>query len=79
MPVLTGHLRADTADRRVPVIDTHLHCFAGKDDHRFPYHPKGPYQPEKPATPEHLLRCMAEGGVDDAVVVHPEPYQDDHR
>jgi predicted TIM-barrel fold metal-dependent hydrolase len=79
VPLLTGHLHADTADRRAPVIDSHLHCFAGKDDPRFPYHPKGPYQPEKPATPEHLLRCMAEGGVDHAVVVHPEPYQDDHR
>ena len=62
-----------------PVIDTHLHCFAGKDDPRFPYHPQGPYQPAEPATPEHLLRCMAEAGVDYAVVVHPEPYQDDHR
>ena len=77
--MLTGQLRADTADRRAPVIDTHLHCFAGKDDARFPYHPKGPYHPTEPATPEHLLRCMAEAGVEDAVVVHPEPYQDDHR
>ena len=69
--------RAD--DRRSPVIDTHLHCFAGKDDPRFPYHPEGPYQPAEPATPEHLLECKKEAGVDHAVVVHPEPYQDDHR
>jgi predicted TIM-barrel fold metal-dependent hydrolase len=61
------------------VIDTHLHCFAGKDDPRFPYHPRGSYQPDAPATPEHLLRCMDEAGVDRAIVVHPEPYQDDHR
>jgi len=66
-------------DRRAPFIDTHLHCFAGKDDPRFLYHPEGPYQPAEPATPEHLLRCMAEAGVDQAVVVHPEPYGDDHR
>ena len=66
-------------DRHTPVVDTHLHCFAGKDDPRFPYHPQGPYQPEKRATPEQLLRCMSEAGVDHAVVVHPEPYQDDHR
>ncbi len=64
---------------RPPVIDTHLHCFAGLDDSRFPYHPRGPYKPEAAATPERLLKCMAEGGVDHAVVVHPEPYQDDHR
>lgn len=69
--------RAD--DRRSPVIDTHLHCFAGKDDPRFPCHPEGPYQPAEPATPEHLLECMKGAGVDHAVVVHPEPYQDDHR
>lgn len=61
------------------IVDTHLHCFAGKDDKRFPYHPAGPYQPPEAATPEHLLKVMAEGGVDHAIVVHPEPYQDDHR
>ena len=60
-------------------VDAHLHCFAGKNDRRFPYHERGPYQPNEPATPQHLLRCMADGGVDYAVVVHPEPYQDDHR
>src|SRR6188474_3526629 len=60
-------------------IDTHLHCFAGIADKRFPYHERGPYKPEKPATPEHLLACMKDGGVDYAIVVHPEPYQDDHR
>lgn len=64
---------------RTLVVDAHLHCFAGKDDSRFPYHPRGPYQPEKASSPEHLLKCMADGGVDYAVVVHPEPYQDDHR
>lgn len=63
----------------IPVIDTHLHCFAGRSDARFPYHPNAPYQPEEAATPEHLLHCMAGAGVDHAIVVHPEPYQDDHR
>ncbi len=62
-----------------PVVDTHLHCFAGKDDPRFPYHERAPYRPDAAATPEHLLRCMDGAGVDFAVVVHPEPYQDDHR
>ncbi len=64
---------------RVPVVDTHLHCFAGKGDPRFPYHPRGPYQPEPPSGPELLLKLMDGAGVDFAVVVHPEPYQDDHR
>ena len=61
------------------VIDTHLHCFAGADDARFPYHPRAPYRPPAAATPEHLLKCMDGAGVNHAIVVHPEPYQDDHR
>jgi len=69
--------RLAAADR-APVVDTHLHCFAGKGDPRFPYHKNAPYTPDA-ATPEHLLKCMGEAGVDFAVVVHPEPYQDDHR
>jgi predicted TIM-barrel fold metal-dependent hydrolase len=60
------------------VIDTHLHCFGGRDS-RFPYHARAPYRPDARATPEHLLKCMDGAGVDFAVVVHPEPYQDDHR
>ncbi len=71
---------ARSSEAKLPiVVDTHLHCFAGKDDPKFPYHKDGPYHPVDPATPEHLLKCMAEAGVDYAIVVHPEPYQDDHR
>lgn len=73
------HARGSSALQRVPVVDTHLHCFAGKDEPRFPYHARAPYRPEPPATPEYLLKCMDEAGVDYAIVVHPEPYQDDHR
>ena len=62
-----------------PRVDAHLHCFAGKRDTRFPYHARAPYTPDEPATPEHLLKCMDDASVDFAVVVHPEPYQDDHR
>ena len=75
----TPSLPATPEDLAAPVIDAHVHCFAGTDDPRFPYHPQGPYQPEEPATPDDLLRCMGEAGVDHAVVAHPEPYQDDHR
>jgi predicted TIM-barrel fold metal-dependent hydrolase len=62
-----------------PVIDTHVHCFAGPDNTQFPYHPRGPYRPEKATPPEHLLKLMNGAGVDRAIIVHPEPYQDDHR
>ena len=65
--------------KSAPVIDTHLHCFAGTKDSRFPYNPRAPYRPEPAATPEHLLKCMEGAGVSHAIVVHPEPYQDDHR
>lgn len=61
------------------VVDTHLHCFAGIKDERFPYHPNAPYRPAGAATPERLMQCMDGAGVNYAIVVHPEPYQDDHR
>ncbi len=72
-------LAADSKPRTTPVVDTHTHCFGGKADARFPYHPRGTYQPEQPTSPEFLLKLMDGAGVDFAVVVHPEPYQDDHR
>lgn len=71
--------RLTAAPAVAPVVDTHLHCFAGKAERRFPYHRDAPYEPDDAATPEHLLRCMADAGVEYAIVVHPEPYQDDHR
>ncbi len=70
---------APAQEQRLPVIDTHLHCFTGPNDARFPYHDQAPYRPADPATPEQLLACMDGAGVDHAIVVHPEPYQDDHR
>jgi predicted TIM-barrel fold metal-dependent hydrolase len=64
---------------KTPQVDAHLHCFGGGMNPQFPYHARAPYRPAEPATPEHLLNCMQGAGVDYAVVVHPEPYQDDHR
>ena len=74
-----GHQACVGADAPTPIVDAHLHCFAGKASKEFPYHPRGPYQPEKASTPEHLLKCMQDADVSYAIVVHPEPYQDDHR
>lgn len=72
-------LAQEEKTKRTPRVDSHLHCFAGLGDQRFPYHDQAPYKPAPAATPEHLLACMQDGGVDYAIVVHPEPYQDDHR
>ena len=68
-----------TERSRPPIVDTHVHCFAGTADARFPYHKDGAYRPEKASTPEDLLNCMKQAGVAFTVIVHPEPYQDDHR
>lgn len=78
VPALAAAGRLSALDAKVPVVDTHLHCFAGPGSKDFPYHKDAPYEPDA-ATPEHLLKCMAGAGVDYAIVVHPEPYQDDHR
>lgn len=74
---LTGETSAAAKKHASIVVDTHLHCFGGPDT-QFPYHAKAPYRPQTKASPEHLLQCMDGAGVNFAVVVHPEPYQDDH-
>src|SRR5258708_6557765 len=74
-----GSALLDAADKPRPIIDPRVHCFADKADRRFPLHEKAPYQREKPAAPQDLLKAMNAAGVDYPVFVHPEPYQDDHR
>ncbi|MEO7651008.1 MAG: hypothetical protein ABIZ80_11115, partial [Bryobacteraceae bacterium] len=59
------------------LIDTHIHLFAA-DQARFPYHPKGPYKPG-PQPLESYIGFASEAKIDHVVIVHPEPYQDDHR
>lgn len=56
-------------------IDTHIHLF---DPDRFPYHAAATYKP--PAQPlEPYLAFARQAGLRGVVIVHPEPYQDDHR
>lgn len=55
-------------------IDSHIHLF---DPRRFPYHSNATYTPP-PATLEEYLDFAAQAGIHHAVIVHPEPYQDDH-
>jgi len=58
-----------------PLVDTHIHLF---DPAVFPYHPQATYQP--PAAPlEPYVKQALAYGLTHAIIVHPEPYQDDHR
>jgi len=57
------------------LVDTHIHLF---DPARLPYHPSATYQP-KPETLDDYAKVVSGIGLDHAIVVHPEPYQDDHR
>jgi predicted TIM-barrel fold metal-dependent hydrolase len=57
------------------LIDTHIHLF---EPDRFPYHPSATYKP--PAAPlAPYLDFVKQAGIDHVIIVHPEPYQDDHR
>ena len=59
------------------LVDTHIHLFAA-DTQQFPFAPDTPYTP-KPAPLEDYLKFAAAARIDHTVIVHPEPYQDDHR
>lgn len=61
------------------IIDTHVHLFAPLDDPRFPVHPQAPYQPTTCASITALESMMDQAEIQGAFIVHPEPYQDDHR
>ncbi len=57
------------------LVDTHIHLF---DPEKFAYHPNATYRP--PAqTLDQYVRFVREAKIDHAIIVHPEPYQDDHR
>jgi predicted TIM-barrel fold metal-dependent hydrolase len=58
------------------IIDTHVHLFSS-DPQRFPFSVNAPYRPA-PAPLEPYLAFVRESKIDHVVLVHPEPYQDDH-
>jgi len=63
------------ADTSSGPIETHIHLFAG--DPRFPYN-NASYPPKREPVEEYV-KFVQEAHIDHAVIVHPEPYQDDHR
>src|SRR3984957_16334762 len=58
------------------LIESHIHLFAG-DPERFPYSGAS-YKPHT-APVEDYVKFTREAQINHAVIVHPEPYQDDHR
>jgi len=59
------------------LVDTHVHLFSA-DPAGFPYAKDAPYKPP-PQPLEDYLKVVAGAKIDHTVIVHPEPYQDDHR
>lgn len=75
--LLGGAAALAAAQGEGPLVDTHIHLFAD-DQQRFPYHRNATYRP--PAAPlEPYKAFVREAGIAHTVIVHPEPYQDDHR
>ena len=64
------------------IIEWNTHIFS-PDLQRYPFHEKAAYTPDvsiQPADPlGAYLAHMDQHGIDRAVLVHPEPYGDDHR
>ncbi len=64
------------------IIEWNQHIFSPDTD-RYPLHPQAAYTPDMsvhPADPMGAyLQRMDEEKIDRAVIVHPEPYGDDHR
>jgi predicted TIM-barrel fold metal-dependent hydrolase len=56
-------------------IETHVHLF---DPERVPYAPDAPYKPAAYTLEDHL-KLVEAAGLAHSIIVHPEPYQDDHR
>ena len=64
------------------IIEWNTHIFS-PDLKRYPFHKNAAYRPnvsDRPADPlGAYLQRMEQEGIDRAVLVHPEPYGDDHR
>src|SRR5574340_468136 len=59
------------------LVDTHIHIFS-PDLKRFPYHANATYRPP-PRPLDAYLEFVKKARIDHTVIVHAEPYQDDHR
>ena len=66
---------------KIPVIEWNAHIFS-PDTAKYPIHPQAAYVPDMSVHPADALAAylkrLDEAGIDKAVIVHPEPYGDDH-
>jgi predicted TIM-barrel fold metal-dependent hydrolase len=71
---LFGAAAAAAASADEPIIDSHIHLFLPE----FAYHPNASYRPPSHPLADYLA-FLKQAPIRHVVVVHPEPYQDDHR
>ncbi|MBN4064149.1 amidohydrolase [Dehalococcoides mccartyi] len=64
------------------IIDWNIHMFSS-DTERYPFHSRAAYRPRAEMLLDdpvaEYMKHMEQEGIDRAVLVHPEPYGDDHR
>jgi predicted TIM-barrel fold metal-dependent hydrolase len=76
----SGFLQGSTMASEL-VIEWNAHIFS-PDVQRYPVHPKAVYKPDMSKHPKDpltaYLKHLDDEGIDRAVIVHPEPYGDDH-
>ena len=60
-------------------FEPHVHFFAPADSKKFPLHADAPYRPTYTFGPEEAVKEFPKAHITRALVVHPEPYQDDLR
>ena len=64
------------------IVEWNTHIFS-PDSERYPLHPQAAYRPDVSVHPGDplgaYLQRMAAERIDRGVIVHPEPYGDDHR
>jgi len=72
---LASSAAALAANPSAPTIESHVHLF---DPARVPYAPDAPYKPAAYTLEDHL-KLVESAGLAHSIIVHPEPYQDDHR
>ncbi len=67
---------------RTPVIEWNAHIFS-RDTSRYPFHDRAVYKPNADRLNDDplsdYLKRLDDEQIDRAVIVHPEPYGDDHR